>query len=58
MNSGRICPLPQLIEMRKRYKLRLLLDESVSFGVLGKNGRGVVEHFEANVCNRSIYLLN
>ncbi|XKL63503.1 hypothetical protein PGB90_005867 [Kerria lacca] len=48
MNSGRICPLPQLIEMRKRYKLRLLLDESVSFGVLGKNGRGVVEHFEAN----------
>ncbi|XP_058461879.1 serine palmitoyltransferase 1 [Malaya genurostris] len=45
MNTGELCPLPQLVELRKRYKLRMFLDESISFGVLGKNGRGLVEHF-------------
>ncbi|XP_054281022.1 serine palmitoyltransferase 1-like [Macrosteles quadrilineatus] len=44
-NTGEICPLPQLVELRRKYKLRLFLDESISFGVLGKTGRGVTEHF-------------
>lgn len=49
MNSGEICPLPEIIELRKRYKLRLILDESVSFGSLGKTGRGIIEHFNIGV---------
>lgn len=44
MNTGEICPLPQMVELRRRYKLRMFLDESISFGVLGANGRGLVEH--------------
>ncbi|XP_055596296.1 serine palmitoyltransferase 1 [Uranotaenia lowii] len=48
MNTGEICPLPQLVELRKRYKLRMFLDESLSFGVLGKNGRGLIEHFNVD----------
>lgn len=48
MNTGEICPLPQLVELRKRYKLRMFLDESVSFGVLGKGGRGLIEHFNVD----------
>lgn len=49
MNSGEICPLPEIIELRKQYKLRLILDESVSFGSLGKTGHGITEHFNVDV---------
>lgn len=49
LNTGELCPLPEIIELRKRYKLRLILDESVSFGSLGHHGRGITEHFNINV---------
>jgi 7-keto-8-aminopelargonate synthetase-like enzyme len=32
------------IELRLRYKFRLILDETWSFGVLGRTGRGITEH--------------
>lgn len=48
-NTGEMCPLREIIELRQRYKLRLILDESISFGSLGKNGRGILEHLEINV---------
>jgi len=44
-NTGQICPLHKLIQFKWRYKLRLFLEESNSFGVLGATGRGVTEHF-------------
>lgn len=44
-NTGDLCPLPQLVQLRERFKLRLFIDESCSFGVLGSTGRGVREHF-------------
>lgn len=33
------------VELKKKYKYRLILDESWSFGVLGTHGRGVTEYF-------------
>uniref|UniRef100_A0A336LRI2 Serine palmitoyltransferase 1 n=1 Tax=Culicoides sonorensis TaxID=179676 RepID=A0A336LRI2_CULSO len=42
-NTGEICPLRDLVELRKKYKLRMFLDESISFGSLG-NGKGLTEH--------------
>lgn len=45
MNTGLICPLPELVELCRRYKLRIFIDESISFGTLGVNGKGVTEHF-------------
>ncbi|XP_053675155.1 serine palmitoyltransferase 1 [Anopheles nili] len=48
MNTGEVCPLPRLVELRARYKLRLFLDESLSFGVLGDCGRGLIEHFNVD----------
>lgn len=42
---GDICPLPKLVEMKWKYKLRIFVEESFSFGVLGNTGRGVTEHF-------------
>ena len=32
------------IELKLRYKFRLILDETWSFGVLGRHGRGLTEH--------------
>ncbi|CAM6031457.1 unnamed protein product, partial [Sphagnum compactum] len=44
-NSGRFCPLDKLVELKKEYKYRLICDESVSFGTVGRTGRGVSEVF-------------
>lgn len=49
MNTGEMCPLLEIIKLRKRYKLRLILDESVSFGTLGSHGRGITEHLNVKV---------
>lgn len=43
--DGDICPLPQLIALKKEFNAFLIIDEAHSFGVLGDNGRGVNEHF-------------
>lgn len=32
------------VELKLKYKFRLILDETWSFGVLGRTGRGVTEH--------------
>ncbi|MDR2344626.1 MAG: aminotransferase class I/II-fold pyridoxal phosphate-dependent enzyme [Planctomycetaceae bacterium] len=37
--------LPKLIEVKKRYRTLLMVDEAHSLGVLGKTGRGIGEHF-------------
>ncbi|KAL5968875.1 Serine palmitoyltransferase 1 [Taenia solium] len=49
LDYGDICPLPHLVDLKYKYKVRIILDESISFGVLGKAGRGVTEHFGINV---------
>lgn len=47
--SGDICPLKELIEIKKKYKIRLFIDESRSFGTLGSEGKGVTQHFNVNI---------
>lgn len=49
LSTGKICPLLELIRVRNKYKMRMFLDESVSFGVLGRSSRGVVEYFNADI---------
>jgi serine palmitoyltransferase len=45
MNNGDICPLPEIVELKVKYKVRLFIDESISFGTLGIHGKGVTEYF-------------
>jgi serine palmitoyltransferase len=40
-----ICPLEELISLKRQYKYRLFVDETLSFGSLGSRGKGVSEHF-------------
>ncbi|KFP54415.1 Serine palmitoyltransferase 1, partial [Cathartes aura] len=49
MNTGDVCPLPELIKLKYKYKVRIFLEESLSFGVLGEHGRGITEHFGINI---------
>lgn len=43
--GGELCPLPDLMRLRDRHKCHLILDETMSFGLLGDYGRGTEEHF-------------
>ncbi|KAJ6612112.1 serine palmitoyltransferase [Mycena sp. CBHHK59/15] len=41
--DGAMIDLPKLIELKFRKKYRLILDESMSFGTVGRTGRGLTE---------------
>jgi serine palmitoyltransferase len=41
--DGEMVDLPKLIELKLKYKYRLILDESISFGTVGRTGRGLTE---------------
>lgn len=43
--EGDICQLPEIIDLKKKYKCFLYVDEAHSIGALGKSGRGVTEFF-------------
>ncbi|KZC05145.1 PREDICTED: serine palmitoyltransferase 1 [Dufourea novaeangliae] len=45
MNTGKICPLPDLVALCQKYKLRIFIDESISFGTIGAHGKGITEYF-------------
>eukprot|EP00611_Tribonema_gayanum_P000410 TRINITY_DN10280_c0_g1_i1.p1 TRINITY_DN10280_c0_g1~~TRINITY_DN10280_c0_g1_i1.p1 ORF type:complete len:508 (+),score=135.00 TRINITY_DN10280_c0_g1_i1:182-1705(+) len=44
-NFGDLAPMPKLLELKEKYHYRLVVDEGLSFGVLGASGRGVTEHY-------------
>ncbi|WVO18660.1 hypothetical protein L204_106380 [Cryptococcus depauperatus] len=43
--EGSLVPLPTLLELKKKYKFYLYLDEAHSIGAMGPNGRGVCDYF-------------
>jgi 8-amino-7-oxononanoate synthase len=47
--DGDIAPLPQLIKTAHAHNAWVVVDDAHGFGVLGKQGRGVVEHFNLPV---------
>jgi 8-amino-7-oxononanoate synthase len=48
--------LPKLIELKKKYRCMLYIDEAHSLGVLGDKGRGIVEHFHVNPNDIDFYM--
>lgn len=46
--EGTIINLPVLIDLRRKYKFFLWLDEAHSIGAMGKTGRGIVEYWGCN----------
>ena len=46
--EGEICLLKEIVEIKKKYKAYLYVDEAHSIGALGATGRGVCEHCGVN----------
>ena len=43
--DGDVAPLDKIYEVTKKYDLLLMVDDAHGEGVLGKGGRGIVDHF-------------
>ncbi len=43
--DGDIAPLPQLVELAEKYGCIMMIDDAHASGVLGRNGRGTVDHY-------------
>lgn len=43
--EGDIAPLPQLCDLAEKYNCIMMVDDAHSSGVLGRNGRGTVDHW-------------
>jgi glycine C-acetyltransferase len=43
--EGDLAPLPQIVELARKYNAVTLVDDSHGTGVMGRAGRGVAEHF-------------
>jgi len=44
--DGDIAPLPELYEIAKAHDILLMVDDAHGEGVLGRGGRGIVDHFD------------
>jgi glycine C-acetyltransferase len=44
--DGDVAPLPTLYEVARKYDIMLMVDDAHGEGVLGKGGRGIVDHFD------------
>lgn len=54
--DGDIPDLPQFIEIKKRHKTFLLVDEAHSIGVLGATGRGIGELYNVNAADVDLWM--
>jgi len=46
--DGDIAPLPQLCDLAERYSCIMMVDDAHSSGVLGRGGRGTIDHFNCH----------
>ncbi len=46
--DGDIAPLPDIVQLCEQYDALVMVDDAHASGVLGRNGRGSVDHFDLN----------
>lgn len=44
--DGDIAPLPEVVALAKEFEAILMVDDAHASGVLGRNGRGTVDHYD------------
>jgi glycine C-acetyltransferase len=44
--DGDIAPIPEIVSIAKKYGAMVMVDDAHATGVLGKSGRGSLEHFD------------
>ena len=43
--DGDLAPLPEIVRLAKKYNVLTMVDDAHGEGILGKGGRGIVDHF-------------
>eukprot|EP01038_Epipyxis_sp_PR26KG_P007403 gene7403-10092_t len=56
-NMGDICPLTEILQLKDEFCYRLILDETLSFGTLGKTGKGLTEYYGVDIADIEIITL-
>ena len=56
--TGKVCPLPELVELKNKYCYRILLDETLSFGTIGNTGHGVTEHYGLKTSDIDVIMMS
>src|SRR5258708_1873121 len=51
--DGDIAPLPALCDLAEKYNCIMMVDDAHASGVLGRNGRGTVDHHQ---CHRRVHI--
>jgi glycine C-acetyltransferase len=46
--DGDIAPLPELCSLAEKYDCIMMVDDAHASGVMGRNGRGTVDHFDCH----------
>lgn len=54
--TGQIAKLRNLVAIKERFKYRLIVDETNSFGALGPRGLGLGDYFDIPVSSRTFML--
>ena len=54
--DGDFADLPRFVELAKRHKALLLVDEAHSIGVMGPRGRGIGEHFGVKAADVDLWM--
>lgn len=54
--EGEIINLPKVVELKKKYKCYLYVDEAHSIGAIGPTGRGVCEYWSVNPADVDILM--
>lgn len=54
--DGDLPDLPRLIELKRKYKCFLMVDEAHALGVVGATGHGVAEHFGVDTGDVDIWM--
>lgn len=54
--DGDFSNVPRFIEVKKRHRALLMVDEAHSFGTMGETGRGMAEHFGLNARDVDVWM--
>lgn len=54
--DGDLAPIPELFRLAEQYDAWLVLDDAHGFGVLGREGRGSLSHFDVPFHPRMVYI--
>jgi len=43
--EGDICPLPDIVELARKYDAKVMVDDAHAMGIIGEKGRGTISHY-------------